>query len=69
MIPADEWWMVLQNYSLAIFPTQILFYLLAIYTLVVSLRGSEKFADRVIKGFFSLTFGWISIVLLSVNRV
>jgi len=62
MIPANEWWMVLQNYNQTIFPSQILFYLLAIGTLFVSFWQSDKIANRLIKGFFVLAFGWIGIV-------
>lgn len=62
MIPANEWWMVLQNYNETIFPMQILFYLLAIGTISVSFWKTEKVANRLIKGFFVLAFGWIGIV-------
>lgn len=62
MIPANEWWMVLQNYNETIFPTQILFYLLAIGAISASFWQTEKIANRLIKGFFVLAFGWIGIV-------
>jgi hypothetical protein len=62
MIPANEWWMVLQNYNETVFPAQILFYLLAIGAISVSFWQTEKVANRLIKGFFVLTFGWIGIV-------
>jgi hypothetical protein len=62
MIPTNEWWAVLQNYSLSIFPAQIIFYLLAAAMLVVFFTQQETIANRVIKGGFALTFGWIGIV-------
>jgi len=62
MIPANEWWMVLQNYNETVFPSQILFYLLAISAISVSFWQTEKVANRLIKGFFVLAFGWIGIV-------
>jgi len=62
MILANEWWAVLQNYSLSIFPVQIIFYLLAVTMLVVFFTQHETIANRVIKGGFVLTFGWIGIV-------
>ncbi|MBU0512902.1 MAG: hypothetical protein KJ638_14540 [Chloroflexi bacterium] len=62
MISANEWWAVLQNYSLSIFPTQIVFYLLAVAMLAVFFTQHETSANRVIKGGFVLAFGWIGIV-------
>ncbi|MBN1888982.1 MAG: hypothetical protein JW850_13390 [Thermoflexales bacterium] len=63
MISAYAWWSVMHNYSLAIVPAQILFYLLAVATLVVFFRQPGESANRVIKGFFVLAFGWIGVVL------
>jgi len=62
MILTNEWWAVLQNYSLSIFPAQIIFYLLVVAVLVVFFTQKEKIANRVIKGSFVLFFGWIGIV-------
>lgn len=62
MIPANEWWNVLQNYNTTVFPAQIVFYLLALITLGVFLQQPAKIANRVIKAFFVLSFGWIGSV-------
>ncbi len=62
MISSNEWWAVLQNYNLTIFPTQIVFYLLAVAMLVVFFTQQETISNRVIKGGFALAFGWIGIV-------
>lgn len=62
MIPANEWWEILQNYSVSVFPAQALFYVLAIGVLTVFFLKSEEIANRVIKGYFVLAFGWIGIV-------
>ncbi len=62
MLPTNEWWAVLQNYNLTIFPTQIVFYLLAVAMLVVFFTQQETIANRVIKGGFALAFGWIGVV-------
>jgi hypothetical protein len=66
MIPANEWWVVLQNYNQTIFPVQIIFYLLAIAVLVLFYQGDQKVANRVAKGFFVLAFAWIGIVFFLV---
>jgi hypothetical protein len=62
MLQTNEWWAVLQNYNLTIFPIQIGFYLLAIAVLAVFFTQPESTANRVIKGSFVLAFGWIGIV-------
>jgi len=62
MIPSNEWWNIIHNYGLAIFPAQIVFYLAAIGTVVIFFRRPGETADRVIKGYISLSFGWIGIV-------
>jgi len=62
MISTNGWWAALQNYSLSIFPTQIVFYLLAVVMLVVFFTQQGTIANRVIKGGFVLAFGWIGIV-------
>ena len=62
MLPTNEWWAVLQNYNLTIFPTQIVFYMLAVAMLVVFFTQQETIANRVIKGGFALAFGWIGVV-------
>lgn len=62
MIPANEWWAVLQNYNLSVFPAQIVFYLLAVGMLVVFFTQPGEVANRVIKGYFVLAFGWTALV-------
>ncbi|MBN1306222.1 MAG: hypothetical protein JXA13_17440 [Anaerolineales bacterium] len=62
MIPANEWWLVMQNYSQAVFPAQIFFYLAALVILVWSCWRPGTFTSQLVKGFFSLAFGWIGLV-------
>jgi hypothetical protein len=66
MIPANEWWAVLANYSQTIFPAQIIFYLLAIGMLAVFFRGDKRVANQIVKGFFVLAFAWIGMVFFLV---
>lgn len=37
MIPTNEWWYIIHNYGLVIFPAQIVFYLASVVTLVIFL--------------------------------
>jgi len=67
MIPANEWWAILQNYSVSVFPAQILFYLLAIGVLGVFFRHPGIIANRVVKGFLALVFGWIGVVFFLIH--
>ena len=62
MIPANEWWAIIQNYGMSIFPAQILFYLAALAVLVVFFINPGSLANKIIKGYFVLTFGWIGMV-------
>jgi hypothetical protein len=62
MIPAMEWWAVLQRYNEAIFPAQLLLYLLAIGITGVFLWKPGATTNRLVKGFFALAFGWIGLV-------
>lgn len=50
MIAANEWWQVLQQYSISVFPAQIVFYMLAAGVLLGSSRLPYPTANRFIKG-------------------
>lgn len=62
MIPANEWWAVLQYYNGAIFPAQIALYLLAAGVVGVFIWKPGEITSRLAKGFFALAFGWIGLV-------
>jgi len=62
MIPANEWWAVLQNYNETIFPAQIALYLLAAGVAGIFIWKPGEVASHLAKGYFALAFGWIGIV-------
>jgi hypothetical protein len=62
MIPANEWWAVLQHYNETIFPAQIALYLLAAGVVGIFIWKPGEIASRLAKGFFALAFGWIGLV-------
>jgi len=62
MIPANEWWAVLQHYNETIFPAQIVLYLLAAGMVGIFIWKPGEIASRLAKGFFALAFGWIGLV-------
>jgi len=67
MIAPNLWWQNLQNYNEAIFPAQIIFYVLALAVVVIFFTQPEKTANRIIKTFFVFTFGWIGIVFFALK--
>jgi len=62
MIPANEWWAVLQHYNETIFPAQVVLYLLAMAVVGIFIWKPGKIASHLAKGFFALAFGWIGLV-------
>jgi len=67
VIPANEWWAIIQNYSESVYPAQILFYLLIVVALAVFLRQPGKIANRVVKGLLALVFGWIGLIFFLIR--
>lgn len=62
MIPANEWWAVLQHYNETIFPAQVVLYLLAAGVAGIFIWKPGEIANRLAKGFLALAFGWIGLV-------
>jgi hypothetical protein len=62
MIPANEWWAVLQHYNGTIFPAQVMLYLLAAGVVGTFIWNPGEIASRLAKGFLTLAFGWIGFV-------
>lgn len=67
MIAPNLWWQNLQNYNEAVFPAQIIFYVLALAAVVLFFTQTQKTANRIAKAFFVLAFGWIGIVFFTLK--
>lgn len=65
MIPANEWWQIIQQYAAAIFPAQIIFYVLALIMVFQAVKHPGDRTTKLIKGYFILVFGWIAIVFFT----
>ncbi len=61
MIPANEWWAVLQHYNETIFPAQVVLYMLAVGVVGFFIWRPGELASRLAKGYFALAFGWIGL--------
>jgi hypothetical protein len=65
MIPANEWWQIIQHYAAAVFPAQIILYVLALIMIFLVVKHPGERTTKIIKGYFILVFGWIAIVFFT----
>ena len=65
MIPANEWWQIIQHYAASVFPAQIVFYGLALLMVFLLVKMPGETTNKIIKGYFALVFGWIAIVFFT----
>jgi hypothetical protein len=63
MISVENWWAVIANYNLKIFPVQIILYLVSFILTRCFFIKPGKTANVVMKIYFSLSFSWIGVVL------
>ena len=56
MIAPNEWWAVIQGYNQAIFPAQIVLYLLAVVVAGFFLWKPGEIASRLAKGYLVIPF-------------
>lgn len=67
MIPAEEWWNVITNYSEFIMPFQIIWACIGFLLTIWFVIKQDKIIKTTIKGYFSFSFGFIAIVLFIIN--
>jgi len=63
MISAENWWSVIANYNLTIFPVQIILYLVSLLLTIYFFIKPGKTANVAMKIYFTLSFSWIGLVL------
>lgn len=62
MLPANEWWAIIEAYGAAVWPAQVLFFFSGLgLSLFVFLSGKPIFS-LLMKIYFTFSFGWISLV-------
>ena len=62
VLPAEEWWGVLENYGIKIWPAQIGFFAAAVVIVLMVFLKPGRTADRLLKLYMALSFGWIGAV-------
>lgn len=58
----EEWWNILENYNLTIFPAQILLHITAILLTALFFLKPERKASTILKIYLTFSFAWIGIV-------
>lgn len=59
---AEEWWKILENYNVSIFPAQIFLHIIAIIVTVIFFIKPEKEANIILKVYLTASFAWIGII-------
>ena len=59
---AEEWWKILENYNVSIFPAQIFLHIIAIIVTVIFFIKPEKEANIILKVYLTACFAWIGII-------
>ena len=62
MIPATEWWNIIGNYGLSIFPMQFINLALGFVVVIFFLVKRNELASRILKVYFVYTFLWIGVI-------
>lgn len=62
MLPANEWWGILEAYGAAVWPAQAVFYLAGLVLTGLLFRSRHPIYNLLTKLYFTLSFGWISLV-------
>ncbi|MCF2140440.1 MAG: DUF6064 family protein [Candidatus Lokiarchaeota archaeon] len=62
MIPASDWWNIISNYGLSIFPMQFINFALGFVLVVYFLVKKNELASRLLKCYFVYAFLWIGII-------
>ena len=61
MIPAEEWWGVIQAYGTQIWPAQVVFYIIAILLTGWLFFKPGPVPNTLVKLFLAISFGWIGV--------
>ena len=62
MIPATEWWNIIGNYGLSIFPMQFINLALGFIIVIFFLVKRNELASRILKVYFVYSFLWIGVI-------
>jgi len=62
MIPAQEWWSIIEAYGARIWPTQIVFYIAALLLMAWLVFKPGRIQSTCTKLYLAIAFAWIGIV-------
>ena len=66
MLPANEWWGILETYGAKIWPAQALFFVAAVLIVLLVFLKPGSPANTLVKLYMALSFGWIGVVFFFV---
>lgn len=62
ILPAQEWWTILENYGITIWPAQVGFFVAAVFIVLMIFLKPGKITDMLVRLYMALSFGWIGVV-------
>jgi hypothetical protein len=62
MLPANEWWGILENYGVKVWPAQAVFFVAAVLIVLLVFLKPGSSANTLVRLYMALSFGWIGVV-------
>jgi len=66
MLPADEWWGILESYGAYVWPAQAVFFLAAVLIALLVFLKPGNSTNTLVRLYLALSFGWIGILFFFV---
>lgn len=66
MLPANEWWGILENYGVKVWPAQAVFFVAAVLIALLVFLKPGSSANTLARLYMALSFGWIGVVFFLV---
>jgi len=66
MLPANEWWGILESYGANVWPAQSIFFLAAVLVALLVFLKPGNSANILVRLYMALSFGWIGILFFIV---
>jgi len=62
MLPAEEWWGILEAYGAKVWPAQAVFFVAMVLLVLLVFLKPGKIANTLVRLYMALSFGWVGIV-------
>jgi hypothetical protein len=66
MLPANEWWGILESYGANVWPAQAVFFLAAVLIALLVFLKPGNSANTLVRLYMALSFGWIGVLFFFV---